>query len=51
MKRELLPWIGCAGYLAFPKKPAWWVAMEDGGPGLRYRAEDLEGHWWMFLQK
>lgn len=25
--------------------------LEDGGPGLRYRAEDLEGHRWMFLQK
>jgi len=25
--------------------------LESGGPGLRYRAEDLEGHRWMFLQK
>jgi uncharacterized glyoxalase superfamily protein PhnB len=24
--------------------------VEDGGPGRRYRAEDLEGHRWMFLQ-
>lgn len=24
---------------------------EDGGPGRRYRAEDLEGHRWMFLQR
>lgn len=24
---------------------------EDGGPGRRYRAEDLEGHRWMFLQQ
>jgi uncharacterized glyoxalase superfamily protein PhnB len=23
---------------------------EDGGPGRQYRAEDLEGHRWMFLQ-
>lgn len=25
--------------------------LEDGGPGRRYRAEDLEGHRWMFLQR
>jgi len=25
--------------------------LEDGGPGLRYRAEDLEGQRWMFIQK
>ena len=25
--------------------------LEGGGPGLRYRAEDLEGHRWMFIQK
>lgn len=24
---------------------------EDGFPGLRYRAEDVEGHRWMFLQR
>jgi uncharacterized glyoxalase superfamily protein PhnB len=24
---------------------------EDGYPGRRYRAEDLEGHRWMFLQR
>jgi len=24
---------------------------EDGFPGRRYRAEDLEGHRWMFLQR
>ncbi len=24
---------------------------EDGGPGRRYRAEDLEGHRWMFIQR
>jgi uncharacterized glyoxalase superfamily protein PhnB len=24
---------------------------EDGFPGHRYRAEDLEGHRWMFLQR
>ena len=24
---------------------------EDGGPGRLYRAEDLEGHRWMFLQR
>jgi len=23
---------------------------EEGGPGLRYRVEDLEGHRWMFIQ-
>jgi uncharacterized glyoxalase superfamily protein PhnB len=26
-------------------------APEDGFPGRRYRAEDLEGHRWMFLQR
>ena len=26
-------------------------SLETGGPGLRYRAEDLEGHRWMFLQR
>jgi uncharacterized glyoxalase superfamily protein PhnB len=25
--------------------------LEDGGPGLRYRVEDLEGQRWMFMQK
>lgn len=25
--------------------------IEDGWPGRRYRAEDLEGHRWMFMQK
>lgn len=25
--------------------------IESGGPGRRYRAEDLEGHRWMFMQK
>ncbi len=25
--------------------------LEDGYPGRRYRAEDLEGHRWMFLQR
>jgi PhnB protein len=25
--------------------------VESGGPGLRYRAEDLEGQRWMFIQK
>jgi uncharacterized glyoxalase superfamily protein PhnB len=25
--------------------------LEDGFPGRRYRAEDLEGHRWMFLQR
>jgi len=25
--------------------------IEFGGPGTRYRAEDLEGHRWMFIQK
>ena len=25
--------------------------LEDGGPGRRYRAEDLEGHRWMFVQR
>jgi PhnB protein len=24
---------------------------EDGGPGRRYRAEDIEGHRWMFLER
>jgi len=24
---------------------------EDGGHGLRYRVEDLEGHRWMFMQR
>jgi uncharacterized glyoxalase superfamily protein PhnB len=24
--------------------------LEDGPPGRRYRAEDLEGHRWMFMQ-
>jgi len=24
--------------------------LEEGGPGLRYRAEDLEGQRWMFIQ-
>jgi uncharacterized glyoxalase superfamily protein PhnB len=24
--------------------------LEDGGPGRRYRVEDLEGHRWMFMQ-
>ena len=24
---------------------------ESGGPGLRYRAEDLEGQRWMFMQR
>jgi PhnB protein len=24
---------------------------EDGGPGKRYRAEDLEGHRWMFVER
>jgi uncharacterized glyoxalase superfamily protein PhnB len=26
-------------------------SLEGGGPGLRYRAEDLEGQRWMFIQK
>jgi len=26
-------------------------APEDGPPGRRYRAEDLEGHRWMFMQR
>ncbi len=26
-------------------------SIEDGGPGRRYRAEDLEGHRWMFIQR
>ena len=25
--------------------------LEDGFPGRRYRAEDLEGHRWMFIAK
>jgi len=25
--------------------------LEDGYPGRRYRAEDLEGHRWMFMQR
>jgi len=25
--------------------------VEDGGPGRRYRAEDIEGHRWMFMQR
>jgi len=25
--------------------------LEDGFPGRRYRAEDLEGHRWMFMQR
>jgi PhnB protein len=25
--------------------------LETGGPGLRYRVEDLEGQRWMFMQK
>jgi PhnB protein len=25
--------------------------IETGGPGSRYRAEDLEGHRWMFMQR
>jgi uncharacterized glyoxalase superfamily protein PhnB len=25
--------------------------IEDAGPGRRYRAEDLEGHRWMFVQR
>jgi uncharacterized glyoxalase superfamily protein PhnB len=25
--------------------------LEDGGPGRRYRAEDIEGHRWMFMQR
>jgi PhnB protein len=25
--------------------------IESGGPGLRYRAEDPEGHRWMFMQR
>lgn len=25
--------------------------IEEGGPGTRYRAEDLEGQRWMFMQK
>jgi uncharacterized glyoxalase superfamily protein PhnB len=24
---------------------------EEGPPGRRYRAEDLEGHRWMFMQR
>lgn len=25
--------------------------IESGGPGKRYRAEDLEGHRWMFMER
>lgn len=25
--------------------------IEEGGPGRRYRAEDIEGHRWMFMQR
>ena len=25
--------------------------IEEGGPGARYRAEDLEGHRWMFMER
>jgi PhnB protein len=25
--------------------------LEDGGPGRRYRAEDLAGHRWMFVER
>jgi len=25
--------------------------IEEGGPGRRYRAEDLEGHRWFFFQR
>jgi uncharacterized glyoxalase superfamily protein PhnB len=25
--------------------------LEDGGHGRRYRAEDLEGHRWMFMER
>ena len=25
--------------------------LESGGPGMRYRAEDVEGQRWMFMQK
>jgi PhnB protein len=25
--------------------------VESGGPGKRYRAEDLEGHRWMFMER
>jgi uncharacterized glyoxalase superfamily protein PhnB len=25
--------------------------LEEGPPGLRYRAEDLEGHRWMFMER
>ena len=25
--------------------------VESGGPGTRYRAEDLEGHRWMFVER
>jgi PhnB protein len=25
--------------------------VESGGPGKRYRAEDLEGHRWMFVER
>lgn len=26
-------------------------AIEEGGPGRRYRVEDLEGHRWMFMER
>jgi PhnB protein len=25
--------------------------VEEGGPGKRYRVEDVEGHRWMFMEK
>ncbi|MHB8584514.1 MAG: VOC family protein [Thermoplasmatota archaeon] len=25
--------------------------LEEGGPGTRYRVEDIEGHRWMFMQR
>jgi hypothetical protein len=25
--------------------------VEEGAPGRRYRAEDLEGHRWMFIER
>jgi uncharacterized glyoxalase superfamily protein PhnB len=37
-------WLGPKGELILSEP-------EDGGPGRRYRAEDLEGHRWMFLQR
>jgi len=27
------------------------LEVESGGPGKRYRAEDLEGHRWMFTER